>query len=91
MAFTEDFDEFFSTDDFSVAVTTSDGVIDCIFDREYVELQNIQGAAPVLYCATSDVSSVVDGDTFTIGDNTYYQIKQEFDGTGITKVILREA
>lgn len=91
MAFTEDFDDFFDTGEFAVVATVGISEIKGILDKEYVELLDIQGYAPVFTCKTSDISAVSDGDTYVIDSVTYHQIKKEQDGTGITRVILRAA
>ena len=90
MAFTEDFSEFTDTDDFGVTATVGGVDVDGILDKEYVEVAGAQGYAPVFVCAEADVSSVAEGASYAIGTTTYYQVRQEPDGTGMTTVILRE-
>ena len=55
--------------------------ISVIFDRAGAVVQagemEVQTAAPTARCKTSDVSSVVNGDTLAVGGTTYYVIRVE--------------
>lgn len=72
-------DEFTSTATFTHGVTVSS--ISVIFDRAGAVVQvgemEVQTAAPVARCKTSDVSTAANGDTLVVGGTTYYVIRVE--------------
>lgn len=77
MAFTEDVDAFFGTDDFAVealykALGTGSGVtIKVIFDAPGIDHLGISGINPSVLVAADDVASFSNADTLTIGDKVY--------------------
>lgn len=98
MAFTENLDQFFSTDDFAVeAVFTlsnaSTRTVKVIFDTpsQNVEIYDtdIEADAPFLRCKTSDVVGIENG-TVTVNGNVY-KVKKvtKDDGTGVSLVYLK--
>jgi len=92
---TTDLDTFLDTTDFAVAATLNGTTaINVIFDAAYeaVNLQTgeVEGAAPVAICKSSDVSGVSHGDTLDVNGTTYYVRGIQPDGTGLTTLILSE-
>ena len=90
--------KFFNVDDFAKAVsyTPSGAVraqtINGIFDEAYelsAELAVEYGnTAPAILCKSSDVASAGDGDEFEIDSATYYLMRAEPDGAGMTLCVL---
>lgn len=92
MAFTEDLTVFFDTDDFGEAVTIAGSSVNVIFDNAFLGIEGeavVAATQPMAYARTSDVSSVVAGNTFVRGAVTYYVTGIHPDGTGVTQLILR--
>ena len=50
MAFVEDFDAFFDTEDFAVIATFSGTSVSGIFDESFMEVQGVEGFHPVFTC-----------------------------------------
>jgi len=93
MAFTEDFTEFFETDDFAItAIHTPDGGspanVDGVFDNEYLLIDDgevgIEATAPMFQCAAADVSGVAAGDVLNVNGTNYNIVEVKPDGTGTT-------
>jgi len=67
--------------------------ITAMLKREYYEETagdvTVQSSSPVAHVRTSDVSSVVHGDTLAIDSVTYYVIEVSPDNEGITQLRLR--
>jgi len=72
-------DEWTSTATLTHGVTVSS--ISVIFDRAGAVVQvgemEVQTAAPLARCKTSDVSTAVRGDTLVVGGTTYYVKNRE--------------
>lgn len=100
MAFNEDLDAFFSTDDFAVTATwTPDGgdpsVITGIFDNEYIEgvgdgEVDFEATHPMFLVKTADVPDVAQGDQLSVNSTSYRIVNVQPDGTGLTLLILEE-
>ncbi len=90
MAFSENFNEFFDTDDFAVEATHDGSTLLGILDREYVEVGNIEGEHPVFQCAESSVTTAQHGDTITIDGTAYTIVGIQPDGTGTVILVLQE-
>lgn len=99
MAFVEDIDAFFNTDDFAVAATyTPDGgspsTVNGIFDDEYFDevggSVGIEGSQPRFTCKLADVAAVEQGDALTVSGVSYLIVNVQKDGTGIVILILEE-
>ena len=99
MAFTEDLDQFFDTDDFAVPCsidTTPPRSIDVIFSRptESVSMYEaqVEAPAPFLLCKTGDLAGVRSGrsgNSATI-DAVAYKIERiEHEGAGTSRVYLK--
>jgi hypothetical protein len=75
VAFDEDLDLFFGTDDFAVAATIGTSTVNVIYDRDYLRsLGLVSGANPIaLAKASASVAAVgstivISGTSFTIRD-----------------------
>jgi len=100
MAFTEDFSDFFDTDDFAVAATItigegSPGTVNGIFDDEYfdevgVGSLGVEGSKPAFHCAAADVPSIAHGDSVVISGTTYHVVNVRPDGTGLVTLLLED-
>lgn len=91
--FDEDFSVFFNPDELSDQfVLRKDGrVIDGILDREYIDTNDVSGYAPILVCRTDQLYNIKREDIIEHLDDVYRFIKQEPDGTGVSRVILEQA
>lgn len=92
MAFTEDLTVFFDTDDFGVVATIGAASVNVIFDNAYLGIEGetvVAATQPMVYARTSDVSSVVAGNTVIVNSVTYTVVGVHPDGTGVTQLILR--
>jgi len=78
--------------DFGVSCDVGQTPITAIFDNDYIESLDTAGTVPLLYCRTSDVVDVVEGDTVEIAgeDNLYTVALTKADGTGLTVVALEQ-
>ena len=103
MAFTEELDSFFNTDDFGVAATyTPLGIggaattVNVIFDREYIEMAvgtpGMEGDQPMALGKAADFPNVKQGDTlyFADLDINYTIVNPKPDGTGLILLVLKE-
>lgn len=90
MAFVEDFEAFFDTEDFAVIATFSGTSVSGIFDESFMEVQGVEGFHPVFTCAQADVSSVAHGDSITIGGVVFHIQGVQRDGTGMVALILED-
>ena len=99
MAFTENYTEFFNTDDFAdVAVYTEDGGspvnINGIFDDDYLLEDGgsvgFASSVPVFQCPTSNVSTAAPNDTLTVLGIDYNITQVRPGDRGITFLILQE-
>lgn len=100
MAFTENLNEFLSTDDFAVEATFTPSAGDAatirgIFDAEFVAIDpggsvGVSTAAPMFQARTVDVTNAYGG-TLAVNSTTYDIIEVRPDGTGMTTLILQEA
>ena len=90
MAFIEDFDAFFDTDDFAVDAQFSGLTVNGIFDESFMEVQGVEGLHPVFTCAQADVASIAHGNAITIGGVVYHVQGVQRDGTGMVSLILED-
>ncbi|MDY6790533.1 MAG: head-tail joining protein [Thermodesulfobacteriota bacterium] len=99
MAFTEDIDTFFNTDDFAVAATYTPLVglpstVNGIFDDEYFDevggSVGIEGSQPRFTCKLEDIAAVEQGDALTVSGVSYEIVNVQKDGTGIVVLVLEE-
>lgn len=76
MAFDEDLDVFFDTDDFAVAATLNGAAAGAvIFDRGYLEQVGIAGTQPVALAKASDYSAADVGKTLVIAGKGAFTIR----------------
>ena len=99
MAFNENINAFFDTDDFAVAATfTPDGgspsTVNGIFDDEYFDevggSVGIEGSQPRFTCKLDDLAAVEQGDALTVSGVAYEIVNVQKDGTGIVVLVLQE-
>ncbi len=99
MAFPENLDAFFSTDDFAVSATwTPDGdtssAITGIFDNEYSDASggevDFEASQPTFLVQTADVPDVAQGDQLFVNSRYYRIVNVQPDGTGLTLLILED-
>lgn len=85
-----DLDVFIDTEEFAVIATVDGLPVNGIYDRPYVDTEEVSGYQPSLTCKTIDVSTVAEDDTVII-DGVNFRISSiEPDGTGITKLKLEK-
>lgn len=87
---TSDLSRVFLTD-FAVTVTakTWGTTPAAIFDRDYVEYNDISGVAPSMLMRDADVSShAASGDLFTVEGLAYKLIDKQYAEPGMTRIIL---
>ena len=87
---TEDFTEFFDTDDFGVAATYNSTTVNGHFKRGYVMVNGVEMIAPIFTCPT--ISGVKNGDFITISGTVYEVLEPQPDESGyIQRLVLNEA
>lgn len=92
MALTEDFTDFFDTDDFAITATYNGSSVVGIFDEPFHGEDAIQDISPAFHCAAADVSGIAKGSTITINETDYEVIELQPDVTGDKlKLMLHEA
>jgi hypothetical protein len=97
MAFTENFNEFFDTNDFAITVnftTPALGTVKGIWDAETYEVPvgeaTIHKPQPVFTCATGEISGVGEGSLLTKEGQNYKVIDRIDDGTGVSQLMLHQ-
>lgn len=77
----------------TTATLSVGGTAQVIFDNAYAGAFNgmVAGTDPSCTGRTSDLAAVTVGSTATINGNTYAIVAIDPDGTGMTKLQLREA
>lgn len=105
MPFTENLSDYFRVEDFGTSATFSGNgaTIQGILDTDYVEaMGRVQASEPIFVCATSDVPSVVHGQTLTVGATVFKVVGVEPNanqmdgfrslpyGTGVTILRLEQ-
>ena len=98
MAFTENFNEFFDTNDFAITVNFTSpalGTVKGIWDAETYEVPvgeaTIHKPQPVFTCATGEIPGVGEGSLLTKGGDTYKVVDSLQDGTGVTVLQLHKS
>jgi len=99
VAFTENLDQFFDTDDFGVTATLtpsggSAATINGIFADDYIaddsdRMVPVSSSTPVFQCKTNDVSNAYNG-SLVVSGATYRIIEVKPDGTGTTMLVLED-
>ena len=78
---------------FTDTSATSSSTITALLKREYYEETagdaTVQSSSPVAHVRTSDVSSVVQGDTLAISGTTFTIVEISPDNEGISQLRLR--
>lgn len=90
--FTEDLSPFFDVaGGFAQTATVGGSSFPVIFDNAYQAGMNalVETTGPICQAKTSDVASVVQGSTITIGGTAYTVVSVQPDGTGVTTLALR--
>jgi hypothetical protein len=92
--FDSDLIDMLSLDEFSVPATVGLVTVNGIFTKEYETKVllglDIEGSSAVFTCRTSEVSGAARGDTVTILTVAYRVDTIEYDGTGVSMLILSE-
>ena len=71
MAFTETVTDFLDVDEFADEATIGTSTVNGIYDRQYIEVNGVDSLTPTFYCALSDVSSVVQGDSVAVNSLSF--------------------
>jgi hypothetical protein len=77
--------------DFSVEVTatTWGTTVDAIFDKDYVEFDDISTESPYLLMQSSDVpGSATSGDAFTVAGTNYKLVDIQHAEPGMSRIVL---
>lgn len=81
-------------DDCGIDVVVGSGEIKAVYDNPYTALTDdygiVAGSQRILYCLSSDVTSLKIGSSVTIDGKTYKVIAIEPDGTGLTIIRVGE-
>jgi len=85
---TEDFDIFLNADEFATTGTVGTTSIVGILDRDFAEVNGVEGYAPTLLCKESDTSSIYIGSQLEVAGQSYKVMAKRPDGTGMTTLIL---
>jgi hypothetical protein len=87
---------FLSSDDFGTAITVGASTIYGVMDKEYTAVQQgdiaVESDSPVAVVRASDVTaqSIAVGTSLTISSATYVVVSVQPDGTGMTRLVLRD-
>lgn len=88
---TEDLTIFFDPDGLGNTATVGSGSMNGVFDREYVEVGNIEGYYPTFLVSDADAATVTKNSTvLTIASVGYLAISKRPDGTGTTLLVLEK-
>jgi len=81
---------FFKTDEFGVEVAVGANTFNGLFDNDYDDELDLEGASAQLSCRTEDVTtfSIVKGTSLVIAGSTYLVRELRADGTGVTLLYL---
>jgi len=72
--------------------TVGTGSIDGIFQREWAEINNVEGYYPTFLVADTDAASIsVESTALTIASVAYKAVSKRQDGTGMTLLVLRKS
>lgn len=71
MSFTEDISDFIDTNDFADVAVINAADVEGIFDRNYVEVGDVDSLRPTFYCSLVDVDAVVQGDSVVVNDTSF--------------------
>ena len=88
--FTEDFSEFFISDEMADDATIGSATVAGIFENQFVEVNGIEGVRPVFTCAAAEIAKVEHITTIKVKDYTYKVAGIQPDGTGLTSIILEK-
>lgn len=83
-----DLETFIDPEIFAVTAIIDGVEVDGIFERPYIDTQEVAGYQPTLTCKTVDVEDVSEDDTVVIEDANYRVSGMQPDGTGITVLTL---
>ena len=70
--------------------TVAGVVVAGIFDNSYADIYSMDGLAPSMQCATSDVSTAMRGTAVVVNSVSYTVAGIEPDGTGMTRLVLEK-
>jgi len=88
--FTEDFSEFFISDEMADDATIGADTVAGIFESQFVEVNGIEGVRPVFTCEAAKVANIAHITTIKVKDYTYKVAGIQPDGTGLTSIILEK-
>lgn len=86
-----------SADDFGVAITVGAETIYGIFDKDYLAVSNgevdVESDSPMVLVRSSDVTaqSIAVATSLVISSATYVVTSVQPDGTGMTRLVLRDS
>lgn len=66
-------------------------VIQAVFDKEYVDVFDIEASGPAITAKSGDISSISNGDKLLIETVTYTVVEQQPDSEGMTLLRLHES
>lgn len=91
MAFNEDLSLFFRPNNPGVKPATyNGGIVYGQFWNEFVEVGQVEGAAPRFVCREADVAGVAHGSVLVIDSTTYKVVRHKPDGTGVIDLKLEK-
>lgn len=92
MAFAEDLDVYFDTDDgFAVSATFgASSTADGIFSNEFIEIGGVGTTAPTFTTRTTSVSTLAINAQITVNGTAYYCREKRPDETGSVTVLILE-
>jgi len=71
MSFAENIADFIDTDEFADEATIGGSSVNGIFDRTYVDVNDVDSLRPTFYCDLADVSIVVQGDSVVVNSASF--------------------
>lgn len=88
---TEDLSIFFDPTGIGDTATVGGSPMYGIFEREFVEVKNVEGYFPTFLVADTDAATITKNSTvITINSVNYHAVSKRPDGTGTTRLILEK-
>jgi len=91
MAMNEDMSVFLDTDEFADVVLINDQPVSAIFDNGEFFEDDVLVERAALTMATDDTAGLAKGDPVVVGSKNYTYLYQVDDGTGMSRVALKDA
>jgi hypothetical protein len=85
---TEDLSIFLNADEFASPATVGGQEFNCILDRDWAEVNGVEGYYPHALCKAADVAALTVGAQISIAGAYYTLLAKRPDGTGLATIVL---